>query len=686
MATDKRDLLLVIKGRDQGAKDALDGVAEAADGAKEDLGDMQAGLKKLDGQIAVSTKKVDDLRKEINKSGDLGLIKDLERAQRELNKLTKQRKILIPVELDVDKDAIGDAGGDGAAAFSVGFAQKIGPLIARGPMSPALLGAVAAAAPAIATTLSAAVTAGVGVGAVGAGIALAARDPAVKKAGSELGRAILGDLETAAEPFVLQTLGALRDVRGEWAQILPDIEDTFAAGAAYVRPLTAAVTGFVRGVLPGVRDAVRNAQPIIDVLKDELPDVGRAIGDALSDLSDDSQETAASLRLLLDLAEQGIGGTAKAIDLLQESLKYTNIWWNLYRDATAEATEVTRVSTVTYEDLRGSLVSSEHAVEAMAERQEILNNTMSEGVDFAGGLKEALDILSGGTLDLREAQRGVQQAIDDAQTSLKENGKTLNINTQKGRDNAASLDSIADAYRTEADAVYRSTEATKGADAATAAATQTLEIGRQKLIETYLQFDNNKARAEAYADSVLGIPEEWKTEIKSNTDGQKRKVTTLREELAALEGVYSFTVRQNFLTFGKPYSGVTGIGGSTNRGYADGGYVDMPGPKGKDAGFIAAGPGEYVLDAGDVDKLGGPRAIDAWRRNLDRGLMAYRAPAGGGGGGSGGGGGRLEVVARWAGGGGPLGDLGAALTRFIRLDVVEQGGGDVQTAYGRRRP
>src|SRR5687767_2838336 len=92
MATDKRELLLVIKGRDQGAKDALDGVAGAAEGAKDDLGDMQTGLKKLDGQIATSTKKVDDLRKEINKSGDLGLIKDLERAQRELNKLTKQRK------------------------------------------------------------------------------------------------------------------------------------------------------------------------------------------------------------------------------------------------------------------------------------------------------------------------------------------------------------------------------------------------------------------------------------------------------------------------------------------------------------------------------------------------------------------------------------------------------------------
>jgi hypothetical protein len=58
-------------------------------------------------------------------------------------------------------------------------------------------------------------------------------------------------------------------------------------------------------------------------------------------------------------------------------------------------------------------------------------------------LKAALDNLDGGLLDARPRTGSCSSRSTTRPAALKTNGRTLDINTQKGRDNQAALDDIA---------------------------------------------------------------------------------------------------------------------------------------------------------------------------------------------------------------------------------------------------
>lgn len=89
--------------------------------------------------------------------------------------------------------------------------------------------------------------------------------------------------------------------------------------------------------------------------------------------------------------------------------------------AAAGAASATNVLTGATSDLGGAMTSAESAAE-----------------DF----KSTLDSLNA-ALDGRATIRDYEAALDDFTGSLKENGNTFDINTKKGRDNQAALDSIA---------------------------------------------------------------------------------------------------------------------------------------------------------------------------------------------------------------------------------------------------
>src|SRR4029079_3306364 len=63
----------------------------------------------------------------------------------------------------------------------------------------------------------------------------------------------------------------------------------------------------------------------------------------------------------------------------------------------------------------------------------------------ADSLQKALDDVFGVTRSAEEAQRDLLQAVDDTAKSIKENGKTLDINTEKGRANREAVQKQAEA-------------------------------------------------------------------------------------------------------------------------------------------------------------------------------------------------------------------------------------------------
>jgi hypothetical protein len=114
-------------------------------------------------------------------------------------------------------------------------------------------------------------------------------------------------------------------------------------------------------------------------------------------------------------------------------------------------------------------------------------------------LKAALDNLDGGLLAARAANRKLQQSFDDATRALKTNGRNLDINTQKGRDNQAALDDIA---ASAADAA----KATLDAGGSAGDAAKIMANGRKHFIALATAMGMDEGKARGLAKALFGIP------------------------------------------------------------------------------------------------------------------------------------------------------------------------------------
>ena len=124
--------------------------------------------------------------------------------------------------------------------------------------------------------------------------------------------------------------------------------------------------------------------------------------------------------------------------------------------------------------------------------------------DTAKGLKDLLDgLLATGlaTLSEREGMRQYQDAIDGLSESIKENGKSLDVTTEKGRNNQTAFDEIAKsgmAYaKTLGETGHSEQEIQKH-----------LEGTYNDLVKGAKQFGLTGSKANAMAREVLGIPNE----------------------------------------------------------------------------------------------------------------------------------------------------------------------------------
>lgn len=111
--------------------------------------------------------------------------------------------------------------------------------------------------------------------------------------------------------------------------------------------------------------------------------------------------------------------------------------------------------------------------------------------DLKGRMQELSDVLEG-----RASWRSYQAAIDDVRRSLKENGRTLDQNTPKGRANAETLDTIA----TSALGVAESIKDTNRQNAF-------LDRARKVYIDAAVDMGKTEGAARRLANRIFGIPE-----------------------------------------------------------------------------------------------------------------------------------------------------------------------------------
>lgn len=598
-----RELLLRVRGKDDGASRTLKGVGDAADKAEGNVDGMNKGLKALDDKIADTTKTLASLRAEIARTGDLELIKDVTKQEQRLKALGRQRKSLLG-NIVPEPDEIAQGIG-GALKSALGKVPTSGIGGVAGPLAAAIAVPVAAG---VGATMSAALVGGAGVGGVLGGLLVASRDRRVRAAGAQLGEAVLGQLERSATAFVPAALDAIKIVRRDLSAIDGDLDKAFAAAARYVRPLTEGLGGLVRNVMPGLRRAIEAAGPVIREISQGLPRLGQAVGD-LFDTAADNADTGASAIRGIFLAVEGVIRTVDtAVDRLSA----------LYRVLVTVGTAGAEFGA----DMAGWIPIVGGQLDKNADRmrrlKDGLDDTSASGAKgleaLAGGFQrvdeeaeaaakevetfeQRLNRVTNANLDARAAARAFEAAIDDAKDAVKDNGRTLDEGTAKGRANAEALDRIA----REALAAREAILATSGSQGQ---ATAVMERGRAQYIATARAMGLSEAEANRLADQLFRLPRDVRTNVRVDTAAAAAAIERYHKWLNNIPTV----VRTRMVT--EQYAVRGGF-----REFSEGGPV-LGRRRGVDSVPALLAPGEHVLTADEVDALGGQRRVEQWRRSL----------------------------------------------------------------------
>lgn len=290
-----------------------------------------------------------------------------------------------------------------------------------------------------------------------------------------------------------------------------------------------------------------------DAILGPLTDTAQGLATAFNDLSramNGGTEAGKVLKPFLDALN-----TITLVKPVQD-LANAYIGWSGSAD---EATTATKDNTTATKGGTGATDSYSDAVKANSE--ELKKNA------------DKLNELFNARLKLRGDKRAVQAAIDDATAAFKENGKTLDINTAKGRENQAALDAIA--------------------EAAIAAGDNSDET-REAFIKTARQMGKSKKSAEELADK-LGL-------IKSKNVEIKVKFTQAQQD--------DFVIHYNYKRQGGPK-------------LAGGGAVYGPGTGTSDDVPALLSNGEHVLTASEVRALGGQSAVYRMRSAARAGALRF---------------------------------------------------------------
>lgn len=422
------------------------------------------------------------------------------------------RRHIAQINGDLDKltkslpDKLGGKTGQKAGeelrkGIQFGF-KSFGDLMSAMPTELKVAGAAAGATlaaamlPAIGATISAGVLAGLGGGAVAFGIKQAANDPAVQDAAGALGETISDHLKVLTTPFTQPTLEALDVAAQVWERNAVHLERAFVAGAKYVRPLTDAVASFANEVIPALARGVERAEPVIDAASSAIPKLGKAVASAFDDMTANADESAAALTALTDFISISIIGVGKFIGLLTEAFATTlrfgaamSGWQEDFLEAIPAAGFFAGYMRDVNDEFERLLAIAEgRAPRVVGSVREIGSATDGLAQDTRRAAREvealnkAFDDLFNRTMNVDKAAIRYQQAIDDLTETLRENGRTLDINTQKGRDNREAILDVVSAIEASRDAAIKAAQGSvEGTEAANRAYNKQLDALREQL-------------------------------------------------------------------------------------------------------------------------------------------------------------------------------------------------------------
>ena len=482
------------KGLDEAQKELKETRAEA-DKLGSSFNDLEADAFNLEAAIASSRLEVKRLAAEFKQTGDRSLVIDLKRESAWLGDLTKMAA----------------AGGAAGATAGKGFMSAFdGALSGTGVAKPVIYGtlilAAIAAAPTIGAVIGGAVAGGIGTIGVAGGIAMAAKDPEVKAAAKSFGQSISEEFFSGGDAFVRPTVQALAHL----ADVFRDLKlgETFAKMAPHVTTIAVGIGNLAENTMPGLNKAFERMGPFADAAAEGFGDMGSALSQFMDDVTA-SEGTVEGLEVMFRIVNNTIVLLGKGVNWLSERFEDMNevihgvvrgalVLSNLPGSPLAafrgelervdnEMTDLRTVTSKVHTDFgpaEGALRSFGQAADLSAEQLGYFNKEMDKTYH--------------GFLDLTSAQVDAEEALDNLEETLRENGPTMDINTEAGRENVRMLGDLA----RDAEEVRKKTlEQTGSVDEANTAYGKL----RDKFKEMLTQLGYGPAAIEALTNKWLGL-------------------------------------------------------------------------------------------------------------------------------------------------------------------------------------
>lgn len=323
------------------------------------------------------------------------------------------------------------AGTETLDSFSAVF-KALPPEVKAG-MAASLAGAAVLAAPAIVATTEAAILAGVGAGGLAAGIALAAKDPQVIAAYTNLGQRVSSRLQDAAKPFRSELIATAGIAEQTFGRIVPRIDRMFAGLASTVRPLASGLAKGIENAFPGLEHAVQASLPLLRDLAGELPKIGTLVGDLFDAVAKGGPGAAQVFHFILINIEALIYGLTELINELGGAA-------NGFAVLNSKASLI--ASTLAGHPLEAYAVQLK-STSAAASSAGFTFNGMAVATyntaEAATAANAAFRSLFGELMSVDQANLAVATGMANLRNTIKGNSKTLDENTEAGRQNVGAI-------------------------------------------------------------------------------------------------------------------------------------------------------------------------------------------------------------------------------------------------------
>jgi hypothetical protein len=405
------------------------------------------GAFRLGNQFEDTKKRLSSLNDQFAKTGDVKLLKEINKAERDLSRLSAWQKRF---KGDTD-DSSKSLNVFSRSARNAG--ERIREALPKsGIFSPTILGATATAAAIAAIPAGAVITgaalAGLGLGFVGLGAAAVRNSAKVKTAFADLSGAAEREFTRAGASMEKPIVGALNILRGTVQAVGPDLREMFDDTAPHVEGLARGVDGLVRRTMPGLKRAVSESGGVLDTLSAKLPETGDALSDFFDNLADGSEGGGKALSATLGLINTQIGflgglleGTAKSFDFFTGSGVFAGGTMGILADQMSKTSEANKKVTAEAKSTGqgfSTLAASTNMSKAAAEAHERANLNLA---DSMRNVQNTALSLAGSEISAIDARVRMN-------AELKDGAKSLDVNTAAGRANKQSiLDGVSAAIR-----------------------------------------------------------------------------------------------------------------------------------------------------------------------------------------------------------------------------------------------